>query len=47
MFSWWSFLIQESGKHMSIAEELQLSALINDYSEVDRERIAECICDNK
>uniref|UniRef100_A0A1I7W0J6 Smr domain-containing protein n=1 Tax=Loa loa TaxID=7209 RepID=A0A1I7W0J6_LOALO len=36
----------ENGKHMSIAERLQLSALINDYSGVDRERITECFHDN-
>ncbi|CAG9538537.1 unnamed protein product [Cercopithifilaria johnstoni] len=37
----------ENGRHMSIAERLQLNALINDYSGVDRERIAECFYDNK
>uniref|UniRef100_A0A0R3R3C0 Smr domain-containing protein n=1 Tax=Brugia timori TaxID=42155 RepID=A0A0R3R3C0_9BILA len=37
----------ENGKHMSIAERLQLSALMKDYSGVDRERIAECFRDNK
>ncbi|VDO47028.1 unnamed protein product [Onchocerca flexuosa] len=37
----------ENGKHMSIAERLQLSALINHYSEVDRERVIECFRDNK
>ncbi|VDK73855.1 unnamed protein product [Litomosoides sigmodontis] len=38
--------ILESDEYMSIAERIELSALINDYSEVDRERIAECIRDN-
>ncbi|KAL4002417.1 AAA domain family protein [Acanthocheilonema viteae] len=37
----------ENGKHMSIAERLQLNTLINDYSGVDRDRIAECFRDNK
>uniref|UniRef100_A0A8R1Y552 Smr domain-containing protein n=1 Tax=Onchocerca volvulus TaxID=6282 RepID=A0A8R1Y552_ONCVO len=37
----------ENGKHMNIAERLQLSALINHYSEVDRERVIECFRDNK
>lgn len=40
-------LIQENGKNMSIAERLQLNALIKDYSGVDQERIEECFRDNK
>uniref|UniRef100_A0A1I8F0A2 Smr domain-containing protein n=1 Tax=Wuchereria bancrofti TaxID=6293 RepID=A0A1I8F0A2_WUCBA len=42
-----SYEFLENGKHMSIAERLQLSALVNDYSGVDRERVIECFRDNK
>ncbi|MCP9258680.1 hypothetical protein DINM_001691 [Dirofilaria immitis] len=37
----------ENGRHMSIAERLQLNALINHYSGVDRDRIVECFRDNQ
>uniref|UniRef100_A0A915PQD5 Smr domain-containing protein n=1 Tax=Setaria digitata TaxID=48799 RepID=A0A915PQD5_9BILA len=36
-----------NGKHMSIAERLQLNALIKDYTGIDRQRIAECFRDNQ
>uniref|UniRef100_A0A158Q7T7 Smr domain-containing protein n=1 Tax=Elaeophora elaphi TaxID=1147741 RepID=A0A158Q7T7_9BILA len=42
-----SYESSESGKHMSIAERLQLGELIKNYPGVDRERIEECFRDNK